>query len=198
MIKYLIILATAFSFITCNKPANDSPDEDYKKIFGKKEIPDPEFDYDLMPILPCEPQLSQKGYIYSGKELNNKRDYIVTLKFWFKEEQTFSGSSMVQSKVDLRYIDENKKLSILSTKDRGEGADFSNDVVFSKQFKVQSGFPLYLGIFGSGFDSFQMNASIQAVSEDGLIKTPILKYYTKLYTDGYSDNFNYCGKIILP
>ncbi|MBV7440361.1 hypothetical protein KRX57_02940 [Weeksellaceae bacterium TAE3-ERU29] len=201
--KYtFIILSALFVLSACNETAEDLPDEDYEKLFGGEKIKPPYLGYETMPKLPCEPEVSKKEYIYPGKEIEDKRDYTVTVKFYFKEVKRIQDGSPASSKVDLRFVGENKELEILKTYKsfyiENDKIDFENGKQYTKTFKVKSGFPLYLGISGAGYDNFNMVASIKAKSDDGLIETPELKYEVKTNVDGLSDTFSYCEKIILP
>ena len=201
--KYtFIILSALFMFSACNETAEDLPYEDYKKLFGNEKVTPPYLGYETMPKLPCEPEISKEEYIYPGKEIANKRDYTVTVKFYFKEVKRIQDGSNASSRVDLRFVGENKELKVLKTYKsfdiEGDKANFENGKERTITFDVQSGFPLYLGIAGAGFDDFRMKASIQAKSKDGLIVTPKIEYETQINTDGFSPEFSYCEKIILP
>lgn len=195
--KITILLLIGTIFVACNEKVADTPEEDYLSLFGKKEIPTPTYDNIIMPKLSCDPRVSQATYIYPGKEVASKTTYKVTLNFWFSETKAPSNQSIqtTQSEIQLRYVNENRELEILTT---FEDKDLQNGTTFTKEFEVESGFPLYLGIYGSSFDYFEMKASIQAESLDGLILTPEILYEQKLYSDGHSDEFNFCEKIILP
>ncbi|MGQ2107239.1 hypothetical protein ACT4R0_05675 [Ornithobacterium rhinotracheale] len=200
-LKYLGIIIAFFAFVQCNETAEDLPAEDYRALFGNKKMPPPYIGYETMPKLPCEPQISEEEYIYPGKEIAEKRTYKVTLTFYYLEKEYYGDevSSNPNSYIMVRYIDEHKKLKILRTyEDEDIPATFKNDEKSVIEFQANSGFPLYLGIYGAGYNSFQMKATLQATSTDGLIVTPEIKYENKFRTDGYSNDFGFCEKIILP
>lgn len=194
-IKYLFFVFVTL-VLSCNKLPEDTPDENYQQLFSNVPIPKPEYSLITMPRQQCDPTVTENDYVYPGKELSQKRTYKVTLRFWFEEKRVQNESiTQVQSDIELRFVDENKRLHLLTTLNE---KDFKSGTQFEKIFEVESGFPLYFGIHGAGFELFKMRASIQATSSDGLIQTPLLEYNIDLYSDGYSDNLNYCEKIILP
>lgn len=197
-----IIISTLLSLFACNEEAKDLPEENYQQLFGNEVLNPPYQGYETMPKLPCEPDISKEDYIYPGVTIEEKRNYTVTLKFYFKEKsQYFENQNKTYSQVFLRYVNEHKQLAILKTYTDFEETgrpDFQNGKPFVRKFKASSGFPLYLGIWGAGWDAFEMKASLQAISDDGLIETPEIHYENKLYTDGFSPDFSFCQKIILP
>lgn len=200
-LKYLSIFAIFSILAACNESVEDLPAEDYHALFGNKKMDPPYIGYETMPKLPCEPQISEEEYIYPGKEIAEKRRYKVKLTFYYKEKDFYGDQISVNPKsyVMLRYIDENKKLKILRTyEDEGVPAAFENNVKKEMEFEAESGFPMYLGLYGAGYNSFEIKATMQATSTDGLIVTPQINYESKFRTDGYSNDFGFCEKIILP
>ncbi|WKS95685.1 hypothetical protein [Riemerella columbina] len=195
-----LFLSIGFLFFGCNERVQDLPDEDYNTLFpnkGKIDVPD--IDYINMVPSICDPKENELNFQYPGVDISGPhREYTVTLKYSFSEEH-LDHYNYSRSLFDIKYITPEKTLATLrSYNENGQPAQIENGQTYEIQFKVKSGYPLYLSVDGAGYDVFKMNASIQAKSDDGIVVTPILKYETSLYTDGYSELAPYCEKIILP
>ncbi|SDD86699.1 hypothetical protein [Riemerella columbipharyngis] len=200
----IILCVLIFPLILgCNQRSKDFPDENYNSLFPNKgKIDTPDVDYTDMTSMPCDPKEDDINYKYPGVDISeNVRTYTVTLKYQFSEEQVNTlGGSDNRSQFDLKYIDENKKLVTLRSysDDEGHKQTIENKKQYETTFKVKSGYPLYLSVYGAGYDIFKIKASIQAKSDDGIVVSPVIKYENSFYTDGFSDDFSYCEKIILP
>ncbi|MCW0480769.1 hypothetical protein OKE60_08120 [Riemerella anatipestifer] len=199
-ITYLWSLLVVILF-SCNERVADLPEEDYHALFPNKgKIDKPNIDYTNMTPTVCEPTENELNFVYPGVDMDQDlRDYTVTLKFKYTEQQTFPlGQKM--SQFDLKYVGADKKLVVLRSykDDKGNPPTIEEGKDYEIKFKVKSGYPLYLSVHGGGYDLFSLNASIQAKSDDGIVVSPVIKYETSVYSDGFTELTPYCEKIILP
>lgn len=197
--KHLLIIITVL-FFSCGKSTEELPAENYDKLFPTKNPDKVVISYEDMNILPCDPMENEKEFKNKGVTIKeNVRTYTVSLEIYFNENHRGGGLEGVFSKLDVRYIDEQGKLKVAKTyEDNGVRPTLQKGKKLKKEFKVKSGYPLYLAVFGAGFDYFNTRISLKAVSDDGVITAPELHYQEKTTVDGYKELSPYCQKIILP
>lgn len=202
LLNIILIITIGLFQSSCNQRTEDLPAEDYNALFPNKgKIERPDLDYTNMIPTPCDPKEDELNFKYPGVDATkNVRDYIVTLKYQFTEQQFNSMGNGTRSQFDIKYVNEHKKLVTLRSysDDDGHQQTIENNTPYEISFKVKSGYPLYLSIYGAGYDLFKIKASIQAKSTDGIIITPKVQYETSFYTDGYTEMAPFCEKIILP
>lgn len=185
---------------SCQKEQQDLEPENYDNFFPVKPPEKPVISYDEMNPLPCDPTESEDDFTYPGVVIKeNKREYTVTLGILFTEKHKYFNYSQIFSKLTVRYIDAQGNLQVLrSYKHKGKEATIKNKKIIKKTIKVSSGYPLYIGVYGAGFNYFNTSIFIKAVSKDGLIISPKLTYKQQTAADGYQELPPYCQKIILP
>lgn len=199
--RYIIITIIISLFIfSCNNLQDDFKPENYDELFPPKDPDDPVISYEDMDLYPCNPTASQENFNYPGVEISeNVRTYTVSLKVYFDEKHRLPGLTGVYSKLDVSFVNIDKKLEILRTyKENGVEPVLKNKEIFEKTFKVKSGYPLYLGVSGAGFDYFSTSIVLKAKSDDGVIIAPTLSYKAKTNRDGYDELSPYCQQVILP
>lgn len=198
MKKYALIIG--LMFLGCEKNKPDLPPENYDKFFPTKPPEKPLISYDDMNVLPCDPMENKKEFKYPGVKIKeNIRVYTVMIKAVFNESHRLTTMPQVFSKLDIRYIDGQGKLKILKTYiDEGKKPILKKGKIFEETFKVKSGYPLYLAVYGAGFDYFNTSVIIKAKSDDGVITPPKLSYRASTHIDGYQELTPYCQKVILP
>lgn len=198
---WILSLFVGLMFAGCNERSEDLPDEDYNALFPNKgKIDKPDTDYTNMTPMVCDPKENEMNFQYPGVNIKkNVRDYTVTLKYQFTETKANNMGGDSRSQFDLKYVTKDKTLAVLrSYSEDGKPADIENGKEYEVKFKVKSGYPLYLSVYGAGYDLFKMKATIQAKSDDGIVVSPVIKYETSFYADGFTEMTPYCEKIILP
>ncbi len=182
-------------FYACNADNQaDEVTEDYTKLFPWQGIDKPENSYEDMNIKTCNTERMLKDYRDLSKDIPNKRTYVVTFECSFNE--TTSGA-----RYEFRYVDENKKINAIGTKSTQKDISYvlKSGETFTKIFKVQSGYPMYLFVNGGGNMNSGVKAKITAKSEDGLLVVPVLSCQEYQNKRGYNPLPNpYCEYIILP
>lgn len=199
----------------CNTVNEDTIiNEEYEKLFPPKEIEKPENKRGELIVQLCDPDQALENYKYSGTEMpDDAEQYEVTLMCRFYETDrggALVDDSLVTSHYEVKYINEKKALVTISCGKKvfQEGKEetiqttpqiIQNGKPLKIKFKVRSGFPLYLCVTGIGPQNSNVEASIEAVSTDGLLGIPKLE--TKQYQNEEGPNMlkhPYCEYIILP
>ena len=206
------LLGMLILFASCQKEVQDKPEEDYEKLFPFEGVESPQQNNGDAVVKPCDPDQKPEDYVYPGKEeLEYKEKYTITLKYRFIEDVAQNSGNVIQSRYLLKYINDKKKLVMVSTnknfklEDEQSAPDVivTNDMLNNrwrtKRFYVYSGFPLMLCVNGYGPRDSSIEAEITAVSESGLI--PELKLVSKQYQNKEGvDRLEqpFCNFIVLP
>ncbi|MCI5560211.1 MAG: hypothetical protein SPJ29_04655 [Phocaeicola sp.] len=207
--KYIWIISLLL-VCSCNTVKEDTIiDEEYEKLFPPKEIEKPENKRGEFNVELCDPTLALENYKYPGTETpEGAEEYEVTLRCVFNElDRNGAFTENVTSRYEVKYINEKKELVIIrcgkeAIQEESDGATsqiMQNGKPLKITFKVHSGYPLYLCVTGVGPRNSNVEASIEAVSTDGLIEIPKLE--TKQYQNEEGPNalkHPYCEYIILP
>lgn len=197
----LIIIGLAVLFSACGKNVNtDIVSEDYDKLFPYKKPDSLDNIYEDMVVYNCDPNEKDEDFKYPGVIITDEiRRYKVELYIYFMERNSGIGGGAYYSDLNVSYISKNKKrLTLRSRGTSSKVADLTNGEAYKLEFSVESGFPLYLSVTGAGFNSFRTLIYLKAMSEDGLIKSPELRYEVSTYADGAKELEPYCKKVILP
>ncbi len=156
----------------------------------------------------CDPNLALENYKYPGTETpDGAEEYEVTLRCVFNElDRHGAFTENVTSRYEVKYINEKKALLTvgcgkknLQEEEEETTQTMQNGKPLEIKFKVHSGFPLYLCVTGVGPRNSNVEASIEAVSTDGLLEIPKLE--TKQFQNEEGPNMlkhPYCEYIILP
>ncbi|WP_373722448.1 hypothetical protein [Bacteroides heparinolyticus] len=193
----------------CNTVKEDTIiEEDYEKLFPPKEIEKPENKRGELNVQLCDPNLALENYKYPGTETpDGAEEYEVTLRCVFNElDRHGAFTENVTSRYEVKYINEKKALLTvgcgkknLQEEEEETTQTMQNGKPLEIKFKVHSGFPLYLCVTGVGPRNSNVEASIEAVSTDGLLEIPKLE--TKQFQNEEGPNMlkhPYCEYIILP
>lgn len=192
--KKIILLLIGFCSFACNSTREDVVQEDYDVLFPFRGIDQPDISYDDMRNRHCDPEQPLHQYKYMGVQLENKREYTVTLKCKLKDGEN-------DSRYVIRYIGEDKNIHTIGTDPNSNGHSFILEADKEKiiSFNVHSGYPMYLSVDGVGSRGSGIIASIRASSTDGYINTPIIS--TEQYQNNEGPNRipnPFCQYIILP
>ena len=198
--KILLVLCTLLTLNSCNREEEVLPDENYSSLFPVKPSEQPYTNYDDMVVYPCNPTESELDFQYPGVDISeNVRDYNVHLKIHYVEKKFLNIEQHPNSQFEVRYINESNKLVVLRNySHEGKPADILNNKELYIKMKVKSGYPLYLATHGYGFNTFDINLSMIAKSDDKVITSPKLEYVKYLYSDGSKEMEPFCEKVILP
>ncbi|ATA72795.1 MULTISPECIES: hypothetical protein [Capnocytophaga] len=194
-VKY-VLLAGLLGFFSCNVKDSDPVEEDYEKLFPLKPIEKPENAYEDMRIRICNPDEALQNYRYPGVTLENQREYEITLKCRYREERAATKSRYV-----VRFVAADKSIQTVGSDASDNSLNFTmeKDKEFVFTYKVKSGFPMYLSVNGIGDRGSGVNASITAVSDDGLVVVPVLSVEQNQNSEGPNRIPQpYCEYIILP
>lgn len=196
-IKYLL-LAGLLGIFSCNVKDEDPAEEDYDKLFPLKPIEKPESAYEDMKIRLCDPDEALQNYRYPGVTLADEREYEITLKCKYRDGQDPFASA---SRFVVRFIGADKNIKTVGSNSVDSSLNFkmekNKEFVFT--YKVKSGFPMYLSVNGVGDRGSGVNASITAVSSDGLVVIPTLSTEQNQNREGPNRIPEpYCEYIILP
>lgn len=191
---------------SCNPIIDDQfVEEDYEKLFPIKDIEKPENKRGELNVQLCDPSQALKDYKYPGVETPTDPElYKVTLTCTFEEKDINNVFiDDVTSLYEVKYINENKELTIVRCGKLSEGNSKPNTMyngrTFSISFNVKSGYPMYLSISGAGPRGSNIKANIKAVSSDGLIEIPVLESIHYQNKEGIINLQNpYCEYLILP
>ncbi len=200
MKNLIIVLISSLMFWGCNEDKYPADvEENYEELFPWQGIEKPESSYEDMNIRACNTEEALSDYIYFGKDITDKRTYTVTIECSYNESPPAFYVGL--SKYEIRYIDEDKNIKSIGTKDNQEGISYilESGKTYTKTFEVQSGYPMYLFVNGGGYRFSSVKAKITAQSVDGLIVVPILsteQYQNKMGFDLIPNP--YCEYIILP
>lgn len=203
-IQYCILFTLLLFTTACSKKIDDMPEEDYWRIFKVDstaiDTPDRDEGFENMFKSPCDPETDEKGFVYPGITAKGEiRTYTVTIELYMREVDNYNDKAPLYSDFLIRYVDGEKKLVTLKSKEVFGKLDYKNGAEKKIVYKAQSGYPLYLAIVGGGSNRFTLRASIQAESEDKLIITPKLEFNFYKSFDGLGPiDPSYCEKLILP
>lgn len=190
--KIKILLLMGLILLSCNPTREEVERENYEDIFKFKGIERPDISYEDMILRRCDPELPLKRYKYPGVEIENAKEYTVTLKCRYTDGNNYA------SRYVIRFIDENKEISTIGS-DANHTLTMEEGEELVKTFKVKSGYPMYLSVNGVGDRGSHIEASITAISDDGYIRTPVLSTLQYQNNEGPNRVANpYCQYIILP
>lgn len=124
MKKNIYIILCIFNIVllsACSPGVNNDTDEDYDKLFPFKGIDKPKISYDDQALQLASIDMNEQSYIYPGVDIKGeKRTYTITLTCTFFEKD-LQGSLIpdedLSSTYIIRYIDANKKLRTITSKD---------------------------------------------------------------------------------
>lgn len=199
MIKYMIMGVAALLLCSgCGKSHQDAPEEDYSKLFPFGGIEKPESSYDDLVVRPCDPNVALERYRYPGVDITqNIRSYTVTLRCRFTELD--GGEGDISSRYVVRYIAEDKTLQEIRTSPHWDGKKMQNRVEYTVSLRAYSGYPMYLSVSGLGPRSSIIEASIEAVSNDGLTVVEPLRTHQAQKNEGIDAlQEPFCSFVILP
>ncbi|WP_329905253.1 hypothetical protein [Porphyromonas pogonae] len=203
-IHYCLLFTLLLFMSACNKKIDDMPEEDYWRIFqidsAAIDTPDRDEGYENMFKSPCDPETDENGFVYPGITPKGEiRNYTVTIDIYIREVDAYNDNAPMYSDFMIRYVNEEKKLVTLKSKEVFGKLDYKNGASKQIRYNAKSGYPIYLAIVGGGSNRFTLRASIQAESEDKLIITPKLEFNFYKSFDGLGTiDPSYCEKIILP
>lgn len=196
---YILLTLLSLSLFSCNKKDYDPVPEDYESLFPWKGIEKPENSYEDMSVRTCNPNMALANYRYMGVDLEDSREYTITLTTTFTEAP--SSFFISDSKYEVRYIDANKNIKVIGTNPANSSLStlLRNGQPHTIEFKVRSGYPMYLSVNGLGNRASNIKATIRAVSSDGLIIVSPLSTEQYQNQEGVVQLTNpYCEYIILP
>ncbi len=208
--KYFLLCILCIGLTACNVKEQETPEENYEALFPFKGIDKPKNRKGNMTVKLCDPELALENYTYPGEDsASDAEEYTVTLTCSFSELDTKGNPVDVPTaRYTVTYINEKKELVAIGTTpedekdeetEEDEQSVMKNGEELTVEFKVRSGFPMYLCINGVGPRDSHVKARISAVSADGLIEVPELK--AALYQNDEGPNklkHPYCEYIILP
>lgn len=198
--KYNILLLSFLIFFSCNDIKDeDLPEENYDELFPPKDIEKPETERTDMTLLLGDPEMTAENFVYPGVETpHGAEEYEVVLKCRFKER----GGEKVQSRYEIKYINEKKELVTLYTQpatDPAADTSLTKGEEYSVKFTVYSGFPVYLCVTGLGPRESSVKASIETVSKDDLFTVPKLEVELFQNDEGIHQlEAPFCKYFILP
>ncbi len=191
--KNKLLLGLSILLLGCNSIPEDPQPEDYEKLFPFTGIEKPEISYEDMEHQSCD----INNYIYPGVETQTTaRKYTVTLTCKYKtgrnkEAIPHFAVKYVGMDKQLKVIGSNPQMSELTeVLTDGEEKTFT--------FELSSGYPMYLSVSGKGDTDSHIEATVNAVSTDGVVIVPELTYTFTQSRRGVYQIIPYCEYIVLP
>ncbi len=190
--KNRIILALSVLLMACNSTPTDPEPEDYDKLFPFKGIDKPEISYEDMIHQQCD----ISNYQYPGVEIPQSREYTVTITCKYKKgrEKNAIPSFFV------KYVALDKNLKVIGSNPKSSNVDevLEDNKEKTITMKLPSGYPMYLSVSGQGDRESRIEATIKAVSTDGVLVVPELTYVITQNKVGINQIIPYCEYIVLP
>lgn len=202
--RYLIIVLSLIAFASsCKHKYNDSPEEDYAKLFPFKGIDKPLVD-DALVLKQCNPKeiLPLSTYDPEDEKPTRGREYELTISYSYRE--TASDGSLVaypSSRLVVRYLDKDGNYVLAGSSSATEGVDLvmENGEEYSVSYRACSGQLLYIATDGLAPRGTSIKVSATAKSVDGLITIPSLGTHQFQNNEGtHLLPYPYCEYLILP
>lgn len=204
MIRYFVLLIALLSLSTaCERQYDDSPEEDYAKLFPFTGIDKPQVD-DALVLKQCNPkeELALSIYDPESDKPESGREYEVTIQYSYRETQTDGSlTEYPSSRFVVRFLDEagNYVLAGSSSNTSDLDALMTNGTEYSVTYKARSGQLLYIAADGVAPRGASIKVSASARSVDGLITIPALGTHQFQNNEGPNPlPYPYCEYLILP
>ncbi len=206
IISFLLVLLLG-TFTACHRNFEDTPDEDYAKLFPWKGIDKPEKEAGEPKSSICDPDKELQDYIYPTEEAPKvERTYDVKLSCTFVEKDRrgviIPQGGNINSRILIRYIDpETGQYKRIGTKSTQENLAYrlTNNKVYSLEFKAKSGYPLFISLNGQAPEGTSAKVSIEARSNDGLyLIEPIENEQVQNKRGMNPLAYPFCEYIVLP
>ncbi len=201
----LLLLLSAFT--ACNRDFEDTPDEDYAKLFPWKGIEKPEKEAGEPKASICDPMKELQDYIYPMEEAPKvERTYKVKISCSFIEKDrrgvVIPKGGAITSRLIIRYIDpqtgQYKRIGTKSTQENLVHI-LSNDEAYILEFEAKSGYPLFISLNGQAPEGTSAKVSIEAKSNDGLyIIEPIENEQVQNIRGMNPLAYPFCEYVVLP
>ncbi len=194
-------------FSACHRSFDDTPDEDYAKLFPWKGIDKPEKEAGDPKVSICDPMKELQDYVYPTEEkAKTERTYDVKLSCSFIEKDyrgvIIPQGGAISSRLVIRYIDpETGQYKRIGTKKTQENLAYrlKNTEVYTLTFKAKSGYPLFISLRGSAPEGTTAKVSIEAKSDDGLyLIEPIENEQVQNIRGMNPLHYPFCEYIVLP
>lgn len=202
--RLIIVLSLVALASSCKHKYNDSPEEDYAKLFPFKGIDKPLVE-DALVLKQCNPKelLPLSTYDPEGEKPSRGREYELTISYSYRE--TASDGSLVahpSSRLLVRYLDDQGNY-VLAGSSRAAADDLDvvmdNGKEYSVSYKARSGQLLYIATDGLAPRGASIKVSATARSVDGLITIPSLGTHQFQNNEGiHLLPYPYCEYLILP
>lgn len=204
MFRYLLPILVLLSLgYGCQDKYNDSPEEDYAKLFPFKGIEKPEVD-DALILKQCNPreELALSIYDPEADRPATGREYEVTINYSYRE--TATDGRLVESpssRLLVRYLDEDGQYVLVGSSTLNEELKevMENGREYSVTYKARSGQLLYIATDGLAPRGASIKVSATARSLDGLITIPPLGTHQFQNNEGiHLLPYPYCEYMLLP
>ncbi len=206
IISFLLVLLLA-TFTACHRNFDDTPDEDYAKLFPWKGIEKPEKEAGEPKATICDPMKELQDYIYPMVEAPKvERTYDVKLSCTFVEKDRrgviIPKGKPISSRIIFRYIDsETGQYKRIGTKSTQENLAYTltNNEPYILEFEAKSGYPLFVSLRGVAPEGTEAKVSIEAKSNDGLyVIEPIENEQVQTVRGMNPLRYPFCEYIVLP
>lgn len=216
--KYLYLLFSLALLLSCNKKFQDTPVEDYDKLFPFTGIEKPKPQVGEAIIRQGDPRLTAKTFVYQGIVPQFfETEYKVKIHYLMHEDYD-PNDDAIKSRYSVRFVDENKQLiSVGSNPDYRyrtedelpEDGDYeslpereyemANDEGYTFEFTAKSGFQMLLCVNGTGPTKSWISATITATATDGSVEPIILSTKQVQVNEGIAlIPHPYCKYVVLP
>ncbi len=188
-----LLVGLSILLLGCNSTLEDPAPEDYEALFPFTGIEKPKISYEDMEHQQC----NINNYVYPGVEgRETARKYMVTLKCKYN----IGRNKMAVPQFFVKYVGLDKNLKVIGSNSQVAGLsellkDGEEKTII---FELPSGYPMYLSISGKGDTDSHIEATVKAVSNDGVVIVPELTYAITQNMRGINEIIPYCEYIVLP
>lgn len=193
-------ISLLFLLCGCNKGFEDTPQEDYERLFPFRGIDRPKPGEEPVVRL-GNPFLVERDFQYPGKEgIVPSRDYTITVKAAYYETNVTSVKP-APSAYYIRFVNGDKKLVTWASaafKDRKD-VELQEGMEHHETFRLKSGNVVYLIVNGHGERGTSVKGSITVKDENGLLVLPTLSTFQHQNQEGPNlIPIPFCQYYILP
>lgn len=194
VISFLLLLCG------CNKGFEDTPQEDYDRLFPFTGIERPKPSEE--PVIRLgNPFLAEADFQYPGKEgIIPSRDYTVTVKAAY-HEASVTGTTHAPSAYYIRFVNADKQLVTwaCAAYKGNKDVELQEGVDQQTTFTLKSGNAVYLIVNGHGDRGTSVRGSITVKDENGLVILPVLSTFQHQNQEGPNlIPVPFCQYYILP
>lgn len=190
--KNKLLLGLFVLMLGCNSIPEDPAPEDYEALFPFTGIDKPEISYEDMEHQQCD----LTNYVYPGVESQTARKYTVTLKCKY----TTGRDASAIPHYAVKFVALDKQLKVIGS--NSEMPELTENLQDGEEktltFELPSGYPMYLNVSGKGDTDSHIEATVKAVSNDGVVIVPELTYSFTQSRRGINQIIGYCEYIVLP